>query len=37
MSWHDSYMSTKFDIEVTLVEFININFLLFNNDLNLSA
>jgi hypothetical protein len=30
-------MSTKFDIEVTLVELINNNFLLFKNDLNLSA
>jgi hypothetical protein len=30
-------MSTKFEIEVTLVELINNNFLLFQNDLNLSA
>jgi nitroreductase len=30
-------MSTKFDIEDTLVELINNNFLLFKNDLNLSA
>jgi hypothetical protein len=28
-------MSTKFDIEVTLVELINNHFLLFENDLNL--
>jgi hypothetical protein len=28
-------MSTKFDIEVTLVELINNNFLLFKNDLKL--
>jgi hypothetical protein len=29
-------MSTKFDIEDTLAELINNNFLLFENDLNLS-
>jgi hypothetical protein len=30
-------MSTKIDIEVTLVELINNHFLFFKNDLNLSA
>jgi hypothetical protein len=30
-------MPTKFDTDVTFVELINNNFLLFKNDLNLSA